>query len=154
MRGKSRVIFAAPSPPVVADRIKASQMNELAKNPGIPVLTDILHSPEKKRTPIPVKSPVHAKTSIDRLAWNELEERLTGRIRKQVMERLDFVLDDNLSQHVSSTLEQVVTLLTDEIKHDMQKTLEVIVTHAISAELQQLKSRQEKPENNTRLPKK
>ena len=160
MRGKSRVIFAAPSPPVVENRSKASQMNELAKNPGIPVLTDILHSSEKRRVPIPVKpsastqSPVPAKTSIDKLAWNELEERLTGRIRKQVMERLDFVLDDNLSQHVSSALEQVITLLTDEIKHDMQKTLEVIVTHAISAELQQLKSRQGKPENNTILPEK
>lgn len=154
MRGKKRVIFATPSPPVLTDKIKAARMNELAKNPSIPVLTDILHSPDKKRTPVPVKSPapakssVPAKASLDKLPWNELEERLTGRIRKQVVERLDFVLDDNLSQHVSSVLEQVVTLLADEIKHDMQKTLEVIVTHAISAELQQMKNQPEQLENN------
>jgi hypothetical protein len=155
MRGKKRVIFATPSPPVLTDKVKAAKMNELAKNPGIPVLTDILHSPEKKRTPVPiktpapVKSPVPAKASLDKLPWSELEERLTGRIRKQVIERMDFVLDDNLSQHVSSVLEQVVTLLADEIRHDMQKTLEVIVTHAISAELQQMKSQRKQLENNT-----
>ncbi|NLC24351.1 hypothetical protein NB640_05520 [Oxalobacter vibrioformis] len=154
MRGNKRVAFATNSPPVLTDKFKAAKMNELAKNPGIPVLTDILHSPEKKRTPVPVKSPapvkpsVPAEASLDKLPWNELEERLTGRIRKQVIERLDFVLDDNLSQHVSSVLGQVVTLLADEIKHDMQKTLEVIVTHAISAELQQMKNKREQLENN------
>lgn len=158
MRGKKRVIFATPSPPVLTDKIKTAQMNGLAKNPRIPVLTDILHSPEKKRTPVPVKSPapvkssVPAKAPIDKLPWNELEERLTGRIRKQVMGRLDFVLDDNLSQHVSSVLEQAVSLLADEIRHDMQKTLEVIVTHAISAELEQLRNKREQLENNTAPP--
>lgn len=158
MRGKKRVIFATPSPPVLTDKIRTAQLNELAKNPSIPVLTDILHSPEKKRTPVPVKSATPAKAaapakaSIDKLPWNELEERLTGRIRKQVMERLDFVLDENLSQHVSSVLGQVVSLLTDEIRHDMQKTLEVIVTHAISAELEQMRNKRGQLENHTAPP--
>jgi hypothetical protein len=152
MRGKKRVIFATSSPPVLTDKIKSAQMKELAKNPSIPVLTDILHSPEKRRTPASVKPSMPAKVSLDKLPWNKLEEHLTGRIRKQISERLDFVLDDNLSQHVSSVLQQVATLLTDEIRHDMQKTLEVIVTHAISAELEQLKKRQRQLKNNTTPP--
>ncbi len=154
MKAKKRVLFSAPSP-VLTEKNRPAPFNNLAKNPSIPVLTDILPSTERKRAPAPVSPPARpdkpSTVPLDKLPWDELEERLTVRIRTQVMERLNFVLDDNLSQHISSALEQVVTLLADEIRHDMQKTLEVIITHTISAELQQLRKKQ--LENKTTPPK-
>ncbi|MCL1886364.1 MAG: hypothetical protein FWG01_00265 [Betaproteobacteria bacterium] len=139
MRNKKRVIFTVPTPPVLTEKIKAAQMNKFVKNPKIPVLTDILQSPEKKPAPASIKPATSVAAALDTLPWDELEERLTGRIRKQVIERLNFVLDNNISQHVSSILEQMAMMLAEEIKHDMHKTLEVIVTNTISAELQRLK---------------
>lgn len=151
MRGKKQLIFATPSLPVLTEKIKAGQV-ELAKNPSIPVLTDILQSSEKKRPPIPARPSTPVAVPLDNFPWDELEERLTSRIRKQVMERLNFVLDDNISQHVSSVLEQMAVMLAEEIKHDMKNTLEVIVTHTISAELQRLRKKDRQPENNTTPP--
>lgn len=115
------------------------KMNEPAK-PSIPTLTDIMPVPEKKQPVAEQKpSPSFPALLSDESLWNELEERLTNRIHKQVTERLNFVLDENLEQHVSTILEQVVTLLANEMKHDLQKTLEVFITHAVSTELQRIK---------------
>jgi hypothetical protein len=121
-------------------------MEGLAQNQAIPVLTDILQSPEARRA-----NAAPATASLDKLPWDELEARLTERIRQQVTERLNFVLDDSITQHVSSILGQMAMLLTEEIRHDMQQTLEVIVTHTISTEIQRLKQNRQ-PENRKTPP--
>ena len=153
MKSKKRVIFATPTPSVLTEQARAAGLHELAKNPSIPVLTDILHSPEKKRMPATAKTASPVTTALEKLPWDEIEERLTLRIRNQVMERMDFVLDENIMQHVSTVLQQMASMLAEEIKHDMQNTLDVIVTHTVSAELQQLKQKQRQLENNTPPPK-
>ena len=150
MKSRKRVIFAATQPPVLTDTVRSAQLKQHAANPGIPVLTDIV--PTAGRKLAPVKKPETAPATLDVMPWDELEERLTGRIRTQVMERLDFVLDDNISQHVSSVLEKVAVMLAEEIKHDMQNTLEVIVTSAITTELQRLQQKEARKKNNTSLP--
>jgi len=144
MNSKKRVVFATPSPPMLTEKIRDVETGEFAKSRNIPILTDIL--------PVSARPGASAAASLDRLPWDELEKRLTERIRKQVMERLNVVLDDNISQHVSSVLEQMAALLAEEIKYDMQNTLDVIVTHTISAELQRLRKKEQRLEDGHSWP--
>lgn len=121
---------ASALPPVLTEKAAVAAF---AKDPLVPVLTDTLPKEEKKATP--------AARALDTLPWQELEDHLTVRIRQQVAQRLNFVLDDNITRHVSVLLEKAVTLLVDEARNDMQKTLEVIITHAISTEMQRLRKK-------------
>lgn len=129
---------ASALPPVLTER--AAPAAAFPADPLVPVLTDILPREEKKMAP--------AARMPDTLPWQELEEHLTERILKQVEQRLNFVLDDSMAKHVSAILEKAVTLLADEVRNDMRKTLEVIITHAISTEMQRVKQKilqEEKP---------
>ena len=161
MSRRSRLVFATSSPPVLTERISARQAREEAKNRDIPVLTDVLNQrrmeiaaippvPQPVATapaPAPVPTAPSSPPSLENISWDEMENRLKERILKQVAQRMDVILDDTLSQHVGAVLQQIARLLADEIKHDMQNTLDVIVTHSISAELDRLKKRNSGEEN-------
>ena len=130
-----------------------------ARDRDIPVLTDVLH--ERKvappTTPPAAKAAAPARTrepgvsaqgaaparkqpsSPEAVVWDGLEERIKERILQQVAQRMDVVLDDRISQHVGAVLEQIARLLADEIKYDMKHTLDAIVTHCITTELDNLK---------------
>lgn len=131
---------ASALPPVLTEKAAPAASASFPQDPLVPVLTDILPKEEKKIQP--------AAQILEKLPWQELEEHLTERIRQQITQRLNFVLDDSIARHVSTVLEQALTLLADEVRNDMQKTLEVIITHAISTEMQRLRkkvSQEEKP---------
>ncbi len=147
MTGKRKVISAGRSFSNLTEKSPTRQTNNLTKQSSIPVLTDITLLPEEKRISDQDKTSSQSTLLSDEHLWNELEERLNRRIHKQITERINFVLDENLEQHVSTILEQVLTLLVNEIKHDMQKTLEVMITHAVSTELQHLKTEQMMKDN-------
>ena len=136
MTEKRKVISASrPFSNLTKTRV-TKPTSDIAKNPSIPVLTDIMPSSEKKQSTSPTKQ---LPLLPDHKLWDEFEERLNKRIQKQVTERLNFVLDENLEQHISTILEQALTLLSNEIKHNMQKTLEVMITHAVTTELDRIK---------------
>ncbi|MCM1512453.1 MAG: hypothetical protein NC112_05010 [Oxalobacter formigenes] len=128
-------------PPVLTEKAAPGTPASFAKEPLVPVLTDILPKEEKK---IPAAAQV-----LETLPWQELEERLIGRIHQQVTRRLEVVLDDSIARHTSTLLEKAVALLTEEVRNDMQKTLEAIVVHAISAELQRLRRKMPQEETPT-----
>lgn len=130
-------------PPVLTE--KAVPNAAFTPEPLVPVLTDILPKEEKKMP--------SAVQTLDNLPWQELEERLTARIQQHVIQRMNVALDDNLARHVSALMEKAVALLVDEVKNDIQKTLEVIVVHAVSAEMQHLRKKilqEEKPSSTER----
>lgn len=112
---------------------KAAPAAAFTPEPLVPVLTDILPKEEKKMP--------SAVQTLDNLPWQELEERLTARIQQHVIQRMNVALDDNLARHVSALMEKAVALLVDEVKNDIQKTLEVIIVHAVSAEMQHLRKK-------------
>ncbi len=136
---KRKVISASRPNSNLIEKSTTKQINDLERIPSIPVLTDVVPSAEKKQAAMQIKSGKQLPLLPDNQLWDEFEERLNKRIHKQVTERLNFVLDENLEQHISTILQQVLTLLVNEIKHDMQKTLEVMITHAVSTELERMK---------------
>ena len=75
-------------------------------------------------------------------AWNELEQRLTERILQRVEERIQFVLEEIIQQNLVSTIQKMTGTLVTEIRKDLQNTLEVVVTHAVTDELHRLRQKE------------
>jgi len=71
-------------------------------------------------------------------AWNELEERLTARILQQVQDRTQLILENSLQIGMKTILRQVAQNLVTEIKKDLERTLEVVVAHAVTEEMLRL----------------
>lgn len=95
------------------------------------------------KTPI-AKPPKRSGVLLDQASFQELEERLSERVQKEIIGRLTSTLDQYLLQQVSSILEKTLNLLSEEIKTEMQQSLESIVSKAISDELKSLKQRIDK----------
>ncbi len=74
-------------------------------------------------------------------AWIELEERLAQRIMDRVQERIGFILEEIIQQNLATTLQKVTGTLSEAITADLKSTLEVVVTHTVSDELQRLKQK-------------
>jgi hypothetical protein len=73
--------------------------------------------------------------------WDELEQRLVRQIMKHVTDRLDFILDHSIPARISTILHQTAVILAEDIKQDLDKTLEVLVTHAVLDELLNIRSK-------------
>mgnify|MGYP006873000407 FL=1 len=75
-------------------------------------------------------------------AWAELEERLAQRIMDRVQERIGFILEEIIQQNLAATLQKVTGTLSEAITSDLKSTLEVVVTHTVSDELQRLRQKE------------
>ncbi len=73
--------------------------------------------------------------------WNELEERLAQRIMDRVQERISYVLEEIIQQNLTTTLQKVTGTLVQAINDDLRSTMDVVVTHTVSDELQRLKQK-------------
>ena len=89
-----------------------------------PVLTEILST-----------LPDLVDAAQNETAWNELEQRLAGRILQRIEERVQFVLEEIIRQHLVSSIQKMTGTLVTEIRKDLQNTLDVVVTHAVTDEL-------------------
>ena len=102
-----------------------------------PVLTEILST-----------LPDLADATENETAWNELEQRLAGRILQRVEERIQFVLEEIIQQNLVSSIQKMTGTLVTEIRKDLQSTLDVVVTHAVTDELHRLRQKEFFSANN------
>lgn len=96
-----------------------------------PLLTDILST-----------LPDIVDSAQNERAWVELEERLAQRIMDRVQERIGFIIEEIIQQNLTATLQKVTGTLSEAITSDLKSTLEVVVTHTVSDELQRLKQKE------------
>lgn len=96
-----------------------------------PLLTDILST-----------LPDIVDSAQNERAWVELEERLAQRIMDRVQERIRFILEEIIQQNLTAALQKVTGTLSEAITSDLKSTLEVMVTHTVSDELQRLKQKE------------
>ncbi len=73
--------------------------------------------------------------------WVELEGRLAERIMDRMQDRIGVILEEIIQQNLASTLQKVTGTLAEAITSDLKSTLEVVVTHTVSDELQRLKQK-------------
>ncbi len=102
-----------------------------------PVLTDILS-----------ELPDLTDALQNETAWNELEQRLSDRILQRIEDRIQFILEESIRQNLTDSIGKMTGMLVSEIKNDLQSTLDVVVTHAVTDELHRLRQKEFFSEGN------
>ncbi|MGZ3158688.1 MAG: hypothetical protein ACXU7D_08745 [Burkholderiaceae bacterium] len=72
--------------------------------------------------------------------WHRLETEVRERIARQVLGRIDFVLEQRVRDSLADVLQIAVEGLANEIKQGLQVTLEEVITRAVSQEIARLKT--------------
>lgn len=72
--------------------------------------------------------------------WEQLEQRLSERVLKQLQGRVDFVLEQRVRDSLADVLQLALVGLTSEIKRGLQQTLEEVISRAVQQEITRLQS--------------
>ena len=115
---------------------------ETSETKQIPVLVEKGEQDYPLLTEILSTLPDIVDSAQNERAWVELEERLAQRIMDRVQERIGFILEEIIQQNLTATLQKVTGTLSEAITADLKSTLEVVVTHTVSDELQRLKQKE------------
>ena len=115
---------------------------ETSETKQIPVLVEKEEQDYPLLTEILSTLPDIVDSAQNERAWVELEERLAQRIMDRVQERIGFILEEIIQQNLTATLQKVTGTLSEAITADLKSTLEVVVTHTVSDELQRLKQKE------------
>jgi hypothetical protein len=134
-------------------------MSNPTMDAGIPVLTEIIPA-AAPTAPAPLASPAAA-TSVpaaakqqddgvalqkravdewDEEKWNRLEREIRERILHQVLERIDFVLEERVRDSLADVLQTAVEGLASEIKGGLHATMNEVVTRAVAHEISRLQA--------------
>lgn len=129
---------------------------------GIPVLTEIITNapapemPEQEpvaletaapaAAPVPLQeeavtdAPVVTGTVWDKEQWEQLEREVRERVLRQVLDRIDFVLEQRVRDSLADVLQTAVENLANEIKGGLHHAVKDVVTRAVSQEITKLQS--------------
>lgn len=72
--------------------------------------------------------------------WTELEQTVRENVLRQVLSRVDFVLEHRVSDSLAEVLQTAVDRLADEIRAGLRHSIEEVVTRALTQELSKIKS--------------
>jgi hypothetical protein len=129
-------------------------MSNYTPDAGIPVLTEIIPAPQPVLAATVATATVPAVTekasvvSLDASAdpvrneeqWNRLEREVTERFLYQVLERIDFVLEQRVRDNLADVLQTAVERLAADIKSGLEQSLKEIVTRAVTQEITRLQT--------------
>lgn len=77
--------------------------------------------------------------------WKELELSVRENVLRQVLSRVDFVLEHRVSDSLAEVLQTAVDKLADEIRVGLRNSIEEVVTRALTQELSKIKGSNRKP---------
>jgi hypothetical protein len=132
-------------------------MNNSTLDAGIPVLTEIIPapqldlqadvpdagSPELAVMPAPDNDAAlraRAATDWDDEKWDRMEREIRERVLHQVLERIDFVLEQRVRDSLADVLQTAVERLASEIGSGLHQTVKEVVTRAVSQEIAKLQT--------------
>lgn len=129
-------------------------MNKSTVDAGIPLLTEVIATPQAKSASAPAgpATPPAPKDKIQAPAasvkidgwvdaeWTRLERQISERVLQQMMGRIDFVLEQRVRDSLADVLQVAVTGLASEIRAGLQQTLEDVIARAVSQEIIRLQS--------------
>jgi hypothetical protein len=135
-------------------------MNNSTLDAGIPVLTEIIPapqldlqadvpdagSPELAVMPAPDNDAAlraRAATDWDDEKWDRMEREIRERVLHQVLERIDFVLEQRVRDSLADVLQTAVERLASEIGSGLHQTVKEVVTRAVSQEIAKLQTTKE-----------
>ncbi len=71
--------------------------------------------------------------------WQRLEQSMHENVLRQVLARVDFVLEHRVRDSLADVLQTAVDTLAIEIRAGLRKTMEEVVTRAITQEISKVK---------------
>ncbi|HVL74404.1 MAG TPA: hypothetical protein VM406_00190 [Noviherbaspirillum sp.] len=116
-------------------------MSSFRPDAGIPVLTEIIDTPEQLDEPAPatpLASPAAVPAASDPLdleRWEQLERELHERILQQVLKHIDFALEQRVRDSLADVLQTAVEQLAGDIRSGLQQTVKDVVTRAVMHEI-------------------
>lgn len=135
-------------------------MNNPSLDAGIPVLTEVIPPPRHSEpAPLPAQ-PValavaqenedvvadvvvlqqHAVEEWDDARWDRLEREIRERVLHEVLERIDFVLEQRVRDSLADVLQNAVEGLAADIKSGLHNTVKEVITRAVAQEITRLQS--------------
>lgn len=124
---------------------------------SIPVLTEIIQpgtqfSPAVAPGAATIAAPVNQITGSDAVSntaptamqlseedWQKLEQTLRENVLRQVLSRVDFVLEHRVRDSLADVLQTAVESLAIEIRGGLHKTMEEVITRAVTQEITKVK---------------
>ena len=123
-------------------------MSNHLQDAGIPVLTEIISTPAAAPKPaMPVqREAATAATAVkapvapawDEHEWNRMEREIRERVLYQVLERVDFMLEQRVRDSLADALQIAVERLASDIKAGLQHAIKDTVTQAVRQEIANL----------------
>ncbi|MFZ6863937.1 hypothetical protein ACO0K7_14990 [Undibacterium sp. Ji67W] len=116
---------------------------------SIPVLTEVIpleeiSSEDAAGLSVPAVSghthdQPHEHGPISEEQWQLLEQTLRENVLKQVLTRVDFVLEHRVRDNLADVLQTAVSALAEEIRAGLKNSLEDVVTRAVNQEIAKAK---------------
>jgi len=128
-------------------------MNNPTLDAGIPVLTEIISAPQADENTVAPEPAIasmadevaalyaRATSGNDGGQWDVMEHEIRERVLRQVLERIDSVLEQRVRDSLADVLQTSVERLASEIRNGLQQTVREVVTRAVSQELAKLQAK-------------
>ncbi len=121
---------------------------------GIPILTEIIPGPPPAEAKSVASPPPNAITVNEDIAviearaaaiwedeqWQRLESEIRERVLYQVLERIDFVLEQRVRDSLADVLQTAVERLATEIKEGLHHSIKDVITRAVTQEITKLQT--------------
>lgn len=131
-------------------------MSTSSRDAGIPVLTEIISTPEAEKEPARTSAPIRSADPDEPYnpnafeaevlshwndeEWYRLERKIRERILRQILGRIDALLEQHVRDHLAEVLQTAVQGLATDIKSGLQQSLERAVARAVSQEITRLQT--------------
>jgi hypothetical protein len=116
---------------------------------GIPLLTEIIDPPAGHTVNRPPANPEPASPEppaafspavLDDAAWDRMELEVRERVLQQLLERVDFVLEQRVRDSLADVLQTAVEQLATDIKGGLHHSLRELVTRTVAEEISKLQA--------------
>ena len=109
---------------------------------SIPVLTEIIppesfFSTEDTTATEPTED--LGANNISAQEWQQLEQTIHENVLRQVLSRIDFVLEHRVRDSLADVLQTAVESLAVEIRSGLHKTMQEVISRAVSQEIAKAK---------------
>jgi hypothetical protein len=108
---------------------------------SIPVLTEVIF-PDSEIVTTVAEEPHAAASEVAKISeeqWQNLEQTLRENVLRQVLGRIDFVLEHRVRDSLADVLQTAVESLAIEIRSGLHKTMEEVITRAVTQEIAKAK---------------
>ena len=115
---------------------------------SIPMLTEVIAVDDPDTRSFPAISEAQSSLipsashsgEMNEQAWEEMEKTLRENVLRQLLTRVDFVLEHRVRDGLADVLQTAVEKLAQEIRQGLSKSLEEVIQRTVSQEISKIQS--------------